>query len=83
MDFEAHIRGIACPVLLMQADRTINGALAQEDLDFFMIHARNGRLVAFPGREIQQHKEPVWNSSKPFTHANRLERFARTLFHAD
>ena len=49
VDFEAHIRGIACPVLLMQADRTINGALAQEDLDFFMIHARNGRLVTFPG----------------------------------
>ena len=49
VDFEAHIRGIACPVLLMQADRTINGALAQEDLDFFMTHARNGRLVTFPG----------------------------------
>jgi nitroreductase len=33
MDFEAHIRGIDYPVPLMQADRTINGALANEKLD--------------------------------------------------
>jgi pimeloyl-ACP methyl ester carboxylesterase len=49
VDFEAHIRGIACPVLMMQADRTLNGALAQEDLDFFMAHAHNAHLVTFPG----------------------------------
>jgi pimeloyl-ACP methyl ester carboxylesterase len=49
VDFEAHIRGIACPVLLMQADLTKGAALLPQDLEFFMAHARNARLVTFPG----------------------------------
>lgn len=49
VDFEAHIRGIACPVLVMQADPARGAALVQQDLDFFMAHARNARLVTFPG----------------------------------
>jgi len=49
VDFEAHIRGIACPVLVMQADPAKGAALVQQDLDFFMAHARDARLVTFPG----------------------------------
>jgi pimeloyl-ACP methyl ester carboxylesterase len=49
VDFEAHIRGIACPVLVMQADPARGAALVQKDLDFFMAHARDARLVTFPG----------------------------------
>ncbi|MBM4460347.1 MAG: alpha/beta hydrolase [Chloroflexi bacterium] len=49
VDFDAHIRGIACPVLVMQADPARGAALVQQDLDFFMAHARGARLVAFPG----------------------------------
>ncbi len=49
VDFEAHIRGIACPVLVMQADPAWGAALVQQDLDFFMAQARDARLVTFPG----------------------------------
>jgi pimeloyl-ACP methyl ester carboxylesterase len=49
VDFEAHIRGIACPVLVMQADLAKGAALVQQDLEFFMAHAPNARLVTFPG----------------------------------
>jgi len=49
VDFAAHIRGIACPVLVMQADPARGAALVQQDLDFFMAHARDARLVTFPG----------------------------------
>jgi len=49
VDFAAHIRGIACPVLLMQADLAIGAALVPQDADFFMAHARDARLVTFPG----------------------------------
>jgi pimeloyl-ACP methyl ester carboxylesterase len=49
VDFEAAIRGITCPVLVMQADLTKGAALVQQDLEFFMAHAPNARLVTFPG----------------------------------
>ena len=49
VDFEARIRGIACPVLVMQADQAKGAALLDEDLDFFMANARNAHLVKFPG----------------------------------
>jgi pimeloyl-ACP methyl ester carboxylesterase len=49
VDFAAHIRGIACPVLVMQADPARGAALVQQDLDFFLAHARDARLVTFPG----------------------------------
>lgn len=49
VDFEAHIRGIACPVLVMQADPTRGAALVQQDLDFLMAHAWDARLVTLPG----------------------------------
>jgi pimeloyl-ACP methyl ester carboxylesterase len=49
VDFEAHIRGIVCPVLIMQADPAKGAALVQQDQDFFMAHAPDARLVTFPG----------------------------------
>lgn len=49
VDFEAHIRGIACPVLVMQADLSKGAALVPQDLEFFMAHAPQARLVTFPG----------------------------------
>ncbi len=52
VDFEAHIRAIACPVLVMQADETKGAALVQQDLDFFLANVSgnpNIRLAKFPG----------------------------------
>ena len=49
VDFAAHIQGIACPVLLMQADLALNAAMVPEDVEFFMGQARDSRLVTFPG----------------------------------
>ena len=52
VDFEAHIRAIACPVLVMQADGTKGAALVQQDLNFFMAAAsgnHNVNLAQFPG----------------------------------
>jgi pimeloyl-ACP methyl ester carboxylesterase len=49
VDFEAHARGIACPVLLMQADPEISPTLPQEDIDFFLAHAHDVKVVTFPG----------------------------------
>lgn len=49
VDFADYIQGIACPVLLMQADMAKNAALHPEDADFFLAHARDVQLVQFPG----------------------------------
>lgn len=48
VDYGEHIRGISCPVLLMQADPARGGALVDEDADFFMQNAPNARRVRFP-----------------------------------
>ncbi len=57
VDFEAHLRGIACPVLLMQADLALNAALVTQDLEFFRTQALNTRLVTFPGAGHGIHNE--------------------------
>ncbi len=57
VDFEAHIRGIACPVLLMQADLALNAALVPQDVEFFMAQAPNTRLVTFPGASHGIHND--------------------------
>jgi pimeloyl-ACP methyl ester carboxylesterase len=49
VDFEAHLRGIECPLLVMQADRAKGAALAPEDVEFIMANARHAQLATFPG----------------------------------
>ncbi len=49
IDFTAHARGIACPVLLMQADPEKGAALLPEDAYFLLAMIPDVRLAAFPG----------------------------------
>jgi len=49
IDFGAHARGIACPVLVMQADPARGAALFDEDASFLMANIPDARLVNFPG----------------------------------
>jgi pimeloyl-ACP methyl ester carboxylesterase len=73
VDFAAHFRGIACPVLVMQADPAKGAALVQEDLDFFMAHAHHARLVTFPGAGHGIHSE------QPAEFLRAFDEFAATL----
>ena len=66
IDFAAHIAGIACPVLVMQADLAKGAALMAEDLDFFMTNAKNARLVTFPGCGHGIHNEQTAAFLKAF-----------------
>ena len=59
VDFEAHLRGIACPVLLMQADLALDAALVPQDVEFFMAQATNTRLVTFPGASHGIHNDQL------------------------
>jgi pimeloyl-ACP methyl ester carboxylesterase len=49
IDFERSIQGIACPILLLQADPAKNCALVQEDIDLVLKNAADVHLVHFPG----------------------------------
>ena len=73
VDFEQEIRGIACPILLLQADLAKGAALQPEDLDLVLGHARAARVVRFPGSGHTIHDE----QSTEFLSA--LESFFQTL----
>lgn len=57
VDFQTHANGIACPVLIMQADPEKGAALAQEDADFFLANCPQAKLVKFPGAGHGIHTE--------------------------
>jgi pimeloyl-ACP methyl ester carboxylesterase len=76
IDFEAHIRAIACPVLIMQADVTKGAALLEQDLDFFMASASGNHSVnvsRFPGSGHGIHIE------QPAAFLQAFETFAASL----
>jgi pimeloyl-ACP methyl ester carboxylesterase len=73
VDFEHEIQGIACPILLQQADLAKGAALQPLDLDFVLHHARDARVVRFPGAGHGIHDE----QTAEFLAA--LETFFQTL----
>lgn len=49
VDFATSIRGIVCPILLLQADPAKGCALVQEDIDLVLQNAVDVRVMHFPG----------------------------------
>jgi pimeloyl-ACP methyl ester carboxylesterase len=76
VDFAAHIRAIACPVLVMKADEAKGAALVQQDLDFFMANSSGNHSVSlalFPGSGHGIHLEQTTEFLQAF------ETFASSL----
>ena len=57
VDFEAAIRGTACPILLLQADPAKGCALVEEDIELVLRNAADARLFRFPGAGHAIHEE--------------------------
>jgi pimeloyl-ACP methyl ester carboxylesterase len=73
VDFASALKGIECPVLLMQADPAKGAALVQADLDFAMKYTQDVRLACFPGAGHGLHEE------QPLQFFKELDDFTASL----
>jgi pimeloyl-ACP methyl ester carboxylesterase len=73
IDFAAHFRAIACPVLMLQADQDRGAALKTVDLDFLMANAPQARFLTFPGSGHGIHDE------QPAAFLKAVEDFGASL----
>lgn len=66
VDYQQRIQGIACPVLMLQADPVKGAALTDVDLDFFLSNCPQTKVVKFPGAGHGIHDEQTEAFLKAF-----------------